>query len=130
MKDEYKVNFYIQNQFTYEWHSEYFDFEVISNEANEFGSIPFSLETFLQIYRNPKNWDIILRPKNDDIDMKTVSNRIIGKLIIKSHFEENPFIVPIQCTTQNLQTDKNFKVITESIEGEEVISSADLLEEL
>jgi hypothetical protein len=85
------------------------------------------LETFLDIYKNPKHWNIILRPKNDDLDSSMLLKNSVGKLIIKTYFDTNPFIVPIQCLTHTLQGEKTFKVIIADIEDEEVVSSAEFV---
>lgn len=36
------------------------------------------------MFKNPKHWNIVLRPKSDDISPNDVLKKHIGKLVIKS----------------------------------------------
>lgn len=55
------------------------------------------------MFKNPKHWNVVFRPKSDDLNPTEVLKKPIGKLIIKTEFKDNPFIVPVQCLTQTLQ---------------------------
>lgn len=77
--------------------------------------MPFSLETYLEIYEDPKVWNITLTLKSDETELEDALAVPAGKLVIKTTFTSNPFILPVQSRKQNLQSDKTIKVITNAL---------------
>ena len=67
LNESYAITLHLMGKFEYAWESEYFDLEAIKNDNIEYGSIPFSLETFLELYKDPRIWEVVLRPKSDEL---------------------------------------------------------------
>jgi hypothetical protein len=77
--------------------------------------LPLSLETFLDLYEDPHKWKIALRPKEDDLELQTIVNQPIGKLIVETSFSGNPFLLPVEC---KIPASKNIKVVLNAIHDE------------
>ena len=84
----------------------------------------------MQLYKDPRIWDIVLRPKLDDLELEDVVDKVAGKLIIKTNFTQNPFILPVQSRKINMQSLKTIKVITAASVWKQVICSGDLVDKV
>jgi hypothetical protein len=63
------------------------------------------------------------------LDSSLLLKSSVGKLVIKTYFTTNPFIIPIQCLTHTLQVEKMIKVLIadDGGDGEDVVSSAEFV---
>ena len=110
----------IKNNFNYEWESYYFDLEIEEYEFEKFGHIPFSLSTYLDIYHHPDEWKVVLKPKKK-AKYNSLLGKTIGKLIIISTFNQNPFTLPANVI--NYSSAKTVKIIANANDKDEIFCS-------
>lgn len=108
-QSELSFEMWIQNSYSVKWESQYFDLKE-EKDVVQYGEMPFSLETYLELYRDPRKHKFVLLPKPKAQPLiELISQPHIGRLVVRSSFTSNPFLFPIRAETD---IEKNVYVIT------------------
>jgi hypothetical protein len=90
----------VEGHFTVKSESQYFDI-VDTARPMDYGEAPLSLDTYLEIFQDPRMHKFVftLKPGCSLTMTDLAQAGIVGRLVIKTNFRENPFRLPIRAET-------------------------------